>query len=566
MPAQYVDDTERAPESQPAKARGWRSRGEVVALVAVAIATRLPGLGHTPLHDELYHVLAAKSLLANGTLELTAGAVPYTRGVPFTALVAAMFRLFGESFVTARIPSVVASVALTAALFMWVRRVSTRGSAWAAALLLCFYPYGILVAQFARFYALHALAFWVAAFAVYRLAEPGVPRATRAWLGAGAVAALALATSLQQTTAIGVLGLAVFLAGVAGPGALAALRRHRHRGAIAAAGLAVVALGWLVASKVGLVYEVRFLFKYVDVYNEQYRNAEAFYASVLYRDYGVLWPLFPAAALVAARRYGRATWLCVSVFGVALFVHSLAAFKAERFLYYAVPAFCAVWGLALPRMVAWVRAAARRVAASVAPHLPRRLTAALATVATGVVVLGAGAANAAFPQAYRMLTREDHHVGGFNGPYRINSDWERAAPRLRALADSSAFVIATADGKALYYLGRVDAIMRKFGRPASAEYGVDVGWSDVAARPLIHSADAMRRAIACNPSGLVVTELRNMGEAAIVSDSVAAILRQETDSVPMPREWRLRVFRWRHSPRPVPAGCPEMLVPRPGGQ
>jgi hypothetical protein len=481
--------------------------------------------------------------------------------VPFTALVAAMFRLFGESFVSARIPSLVASVALIVALFVWVRRVSTRGSAWTAALLLCFYPFGILLAQFARFYALHALAFWAAAFAAYRLVEPGVPRATRAWLGAAVVAALALAASMQQTTAVGGLGLAVFLVGVVGPDALTALRRHRRRGAIVAAGLAATALGLLAAYGLGVVYEVAFLFTFVDVYNEQYRNAERFYATILYENYGVLWPLFPAAALVAARRYGRATWLCVSVFGVALLVHSLAAFKAERFFYYAMPAFCAVWGLALPQLVGWVRDAASHVAATVARGRSR-LSAALAAVATGVVVLGAAAANQAFAESYRMLTDEDHHVGAVNGPYRANSDWERAAPRLRALADSSAFVIATADGKALYFLGRVDAIMRKFTRPASREYGVDLGWSDVAARPLIHSPSALRRAMACSPSGLVVTELRNLGEPAIVTDSVAAVLRHEADSVPMPPEWRLRVFRWRHAPRPVPAGCPARLLPR----
>ena len=85
----------------------------------------------------------------------------------------------------------------------------------------------------------------------------------------------------------------------------------------------------------------------------------------------VFWSLFPIACGVAVRRYPRPTLFCVSLFGVAFVVHSLAAFKAERYLYYAMPAFFCVWGMAAPTMLAWLRRTAGAFAREVLPRTPR---------------------------------------------------------------------------------------------------------------------------------------------------------------------------------------------------
>src|ERR1700712_590095 len=114
-----------------------------LAVFAIALATRLIGLHHTPYVDELNHVMAAHSLLAHGTLELDPGGEPYTRARLFTYFVAALFRVFGASLVVARLPAVLAGAALVGVLFVWVRRVAGSGAAWVAAMLFCFQPQSI---------------------------------------------------------------------------------------------------------------------------------------------------------------------------------------------------------------------------------------------------------------------------------------------------------------------------------------------------------------------------------------------------------------------------------------
>ena len=87
-----------------------RLRGATIAaplvVFAIALIARLIGLHHTPYVDELNHVMAAHSLLERGTLELAPGGEPYTRARLFTYLVAALFRVFGESLAVARMPAV----------------------------------------------------------------------------------------------------------------------------------------------------------------------------------------------------------------------------------------------------------------------------------------------------------------------------------------------------------------------------------------------------------------------------------------------------------------------------
>src|SRR5438128_1338635 len=95
-----------------------------LAVFAVALVVRLIGLHHTPYVDELNHVMAAHSLLARGAMELTPGGEPYTRARLFTYLIAALFRVFGESLVVARMPAVIAGATIVAVLFVWVRSVA----------------------------------------------------------------------------------------------------------------------------------------------------------------------------------------------------------------------------------------------------------------------------------------------------------------------------------------------------------------------------------------------------------------------------------------------------------
>ena len=76
-------------------------------------------------------------------------------------------------------------------------------------------------------------------------------------------------------------------------------------------------------------------------------NRPQYYLMTLGRDAPLLWPLFPAAVLVSLFAHRRLTVFCVVALCVALAVHSLAASKTLRYVYYALPFLCVVWGCAL---------------------------------------------------------------------------------------------------------------------------------------------------------------------------------------------------------------------------
>jgi hypothetical protein len=70
-------------------ARSWRTEAAAVALIALTV--RLIQLDHAPWVDELFHMLAARSLLTDGTLHIN-GTVEYTRAWVFTWLLAGLTR------------------------------------------------------------------------------------------------------------------------------------------------------------------------------------------------------------------------------------------------------------------------------------------------------------------------------------------------------------------------------------------------------------------------------------------------------------------------------------------
>jgi 4-amino-4-deoxy-L-arabinose transferase-like glycosyltransferase len=103
-----------------------------LAPVLIGIASLLIysiNLEKPPHHDELYHMLAAKGLLATGEPAIGEDG-RYWRGYPWTWLVARSFELFGESLSAGRLPSVVLMAALVVLLFEFLRREAGGTAAW----------------------------------------------------------------------------------------------------------------------------------------------------------------------------------------------------------------------------------------------------------------------------------------------------------------------------------------------------------------------------------------------------------------------------------------------------
>lgn len=152
---------------------GAASRGESKARIALAVLAlllgslliRLVGLGSPPEFDEMYTVLAAHGWSIDGEPRIAEGL--YDRARLFTMIVAWFFNGLGESIVVARLPSVIAGSLLVVAVFLWTRAVAGNLAAWIAALFVALAPISIQVSQFARFYALQGLVFWLSAIGVY---------------------------------------------------------------------------------------------------------------------------------------------------------------------------------------------------------------------------------------------------------------------------------------------------------------------------------------------------------------------------------------------------------------
>src|SRR5690606_3771305 len=345
---------------------------------------------------------AARSLLEDGTLRIADDAGLYTRAWGFTYVVAAMFALLGESVVVARIAPMLAGTALVAVLFAWTRSVAGRGAAWLAALFLCFDPTAIFLSQFTRFYTIHALLFLLGAIAVFSLCtQPASPR-RRIGLGLAALAAFALAYHLQVTTMVGV-------AGVTAAASLLLLRRD-----------VVEAVGarwrwWLPALLLLLVpaalAAVRLLprylgaFVYADAWAAGFVDDPLYYLRFQLEWYPTTWALLPIVLVAAAHCRPRFTVFAGTVFLVAFSIHSLAAWKNPRFLFYATPFLFALAGIAGAFALRWISRRVMTICRRVEWPVPGGPLARPAAVMVVAVTIGyLIAANSAFRLTAKMLT------------------------------------------------------------------------------------------------------------------------------------------------------------------
>ncbi|MDQ2929248.1 MAG: glycosyltransferase family 39 protein [Gemmatimonadota bacterium] len=524
-----------------------------LAVFAIALAARLVGLHHTPYVDELNHVMAAHSLLERGTLELTPGGEPYTRARLFTWLVAALFRVFGESLAVARIPAVIAGAALVTALFAFVRSAAGRAAAWTAAMLFCFQPESLYLSELARFYTIQTLCFFGGAVFVYRaVTTPALSLARLAQLAVGALLLFLLALHLQVITIVGIAGV---LAWALLDRARATLSRSHIPAALAA--LVIVAAIGLFALHRGLFANQLALFTYVDQWAAQNRHNVRFYHEIFLDQYATLWTLFPLLALLAIKRNARAALFALIPFVVAFVAHSLAAWKAERYLFSVMPLFFAIAGMGIAEGAARVRPALTSVVDSTLDWLAGRATtprarqislALLATVIAAFALIGNGATS----YAIKMLRTSDADWQ-LALLYRGEPDWDAAHATLAPAADSAAVVISSSELKSLYYLHRADVLLGVgyLDSPRKPEYFI----FRKLARPVVSTVASLEELRACYPTGLVVAEHGQWRTPWSIQPAVADYIAATMDSVPLAPQTRLMAWRWRTPVADSAANC-----------
>ena len=544
-----------APSHARAAAAGGFPWWDLALVAAIALAIRLIRLDHTVQVDELNHVLAARSLLEDGTLRLGGDGMVYTRARGFTYLIAAMFRVFGESVVVARIPAVLAGSALVAVLFLWTRSVAGRAAAWLAALFLCLDPTAIYLSQLTRFYTSQALLFLLGAIAVFHLCTSPASPARRAALIAGALVAFGIAYHLQVTTVIGLGGVTLATALLlARRETLAALGR-RWRWWLPALLVASLPAAFLARRTVPRYLE---LFTYADLWASGSVDDPLYYLRFLLDGYPTMWSLLPIVLIVALYRRPQFATFAGTIFLVAFTTHSLAAWKNPRFLFYAMPFLFALWGIAAAAALRWI---SRRVRVlwrnvprlSAAPGLAAAATRASLALVIGYLLM----ANSAYRLSYKMLTVDD---ADWAAPilYRGEPDWAAAADELRTVVESSALILSSSDLKALFYLGRLDVVLSANMLGGAPEFSIAPGLL----RPAIKEPESVARLVACQPSGLVIVEDKHLGQTWSVPPATAAYLRDNMEILPLPAGLRLTAFRWRN-PAADASTCPAVIAPAP---
>jgi 4-amino-4-deoxy-L-arabinose transferase-like glycosyltransferase len=532
----------------------WVLLAEVALLVALAIVTRLPTLDKPPFVDELNHIFAARSLLERGVLEIVPGAT-YTRAWPFTYLVAGSFALFGDGLAQARLPALLAGAGLVAAVFLWVRREGGRLAGWTAALLLCFTPVTIDFSRMARFYTLHALVFWLGTVLVYRLIMAGrfdrwtLPRA----VAAGACFALARRLHVISSIAVPVVGLWVLVA--RGRTAVRLIRRRREAQALALLALAIVC--WFVISGVrtGRFEAYLGLFRYADLWAAADVRNRWYYYDYLLADWPTLWALLPVLAAVALWYRPAPALLCVVIFGVAFLVHSFAAWKNIRYLFYALPMLFALVGLAAGAIIPLLHRGLTGLLRRQVAALDRRPGIAAALSVAGLMAAAAFAAfgNPAVDKAWREL----------KGQVQDGERGWAAARKLAPVVDSSAVFIASAALEALYHFNRLDYGLLATDLQLLSGVQPEFSRSIVYGRPVVSTAQSLERIVGCYPSGLVLVEKYHWRKPWAVTPSAANFLIQHTDSLSLPSSWRMLAFRWRRGGGDRAADCPPPSEPAP---
>ncbi|HEY2895989.1 MAG TPA: glycosyltransferase family 39 protein [Gemmatimonadaceae bacterium] len=522
-----------------------------LAVFALALVVRLIGLHHTPYVDELNHIMAAHSLLARGTFELTPGGEPYTRARLFTYLVAGLFRVFGESLVVARIPAVLAGAALVTLLFVWVRSVAGRAAAWIAAMLFCFEPQSIYLSQLARFYTIQTLCFLGGAILIYRVVTDrtlGTARALRRSLAALLLFLLAL--HFQVISLVGIAGVLLW--------AIADRVRPRLSSpqmAFAVIGVAVIGLVALAAIARGAFANQLALFNYVDQWAAANRHNVRYYHDIFLDQYATIWTIFPLLVILAIYLNGRAATFALVPFLIAFVVHSLAAWKAERYLFSVMPMFFAVVGMGLAEGARRVRPAFEGAVDWLAGGSlgPRARSFAIATLFT-LVALFAAFGNGATSYALKMMRVSDADWQ-LALLYRGQPDWEAANAVLAPQVDSAAVVVSTSELKSLYYLHRADVLLSVDYLGDPRHPGPEFTLFPKLARPVVSTTQSLDQLRACYATGLVLAEHGQWRTPWSVKSGVADYIETTLDQVHLAPSTRLLAYRWRTSIPDSTADC-----------
>jgi 4-amino-4-deoxy-L-arabinose transferase-like glycosyltransferase len=506
------------------------------ALLALVLAW--PYLDHVPDYDEFYTLLAARGWLETGAPAIADG--EYTRAFAFTLTQAAFFSVFGESLIVARLPSLISVMVLAAGLYLWVRHVAGTGAAALSAVFFAFNPLTVEMAQFGRFYAPQALAIGATALCVYYACRATGTR--RIGLAAGALFGAALAYELQATTVIALCAFAFWVAVVVADRLLRAAptpaAKGRVVGALAGAALVMAAGLWL--SGLAEMFWKEFQTTTYWGATESRAGNIRFYHQTLDKNLGIFWSLVPIAAAVAiVRRRSEMLFLATFV-GITLALHSLAAQKDERYVFYIAPFIAALLGAGLATAIchyaAWLR---RGTPAVLEPAGLRRFAAPVAGVVAAATVLFVFANNPPVADMLRMLA-------GAPSVERLDyswvANWPAEVETVKPLVAPPTILVTSSGMKAVYYLGDYDFELNA-NVADETDTRQDFGIDPRTGRQVLSRPESVELLLRCYPHIVFVADESRWSRDTAVPVATSALIEARAERVPTEPDSKLLVFK-----------------------
>jgi hypothetical protein len=414
---------------------------------------------------------------------------------------------------------------------MWVVRQSGLLAGVAAALLLSMVPVTIGVTVFARFYTVHAVLVLLIFVAAYAAMQPG--RAV--WKRALAVVAfdglIPLGLHFQETTVI------AFGAAVAA--AIALLLLDNWPGIkpfILRQPVLVLGMLGLAVAAVLVVVESRGLLNQLGMsplWAADNANRHQFYLVEFRNELPLLWPLLPVAVAIGvlhpARR--RLAVFCAVAVASALMVHSVAAQKSLRYVYYLVPLMCVLWAIGLANLIALVAERSTSPGSGGA----RRLRWAAAALLAAVFLLSQEGS-----RVLNLLAGRDTTPS--NRPYAEEPDWRSQVAVLGPGARSADQVVTSNSMKALYYLGRYDYELNATIVPET-ETRAEFGRDRRTGRRAIGTAASIRQVLTRPGETLVVIESSKIGRSSGVNEEAFEVIQSYCKELELPGDDRVRAWR-----------------------
>jgi len=324
--------------------------------------------------------------------------------------------------------------------------------------------------------------------------------------------------------------------------------RRATRVLVAVAGALVLVLAAALVFS-GTAAELWRTYRATAFWNRGIGDYAGYYFYLFLEQYPVLWSLLPAATLYAIADRPRPALFATIVFGTAFLAHSFAGNKLERYIYYVMPFFFVIWGVALaglfPTMRRWLAGVTDRGLAEAGIRARPEL---LRWVRQGVLVAALLFLILATPAA-RMLAAQLQPIGD-----ERTALWQKTRVAPQPHLDSIDIVVTTDELRTLYFLGRYDVLVsrsRLLETGNSKEFVID----SRTGRPVISTAESLSLLLDCYPTGLVVSRNGFWRRDIGIDDRAADMLEARTQRIVLPDGYGMQAYHWQTFVSPDAAKC-----------